>query len=811
MSGSDSSDDGLADRIFEDLTEHERSRGQSTTEAAPAAPAGPVVPEGIPDLPRYEVRERIGEGVTALVYRAWDRELKRVVALKVLRESAGLSEVSRVRFRREAQAAAGLVHPNVVTVYDAGESAGRLYIVMELLEGRSLRELLKDRNATQKATLQLIEKVARGVAAAHEKGIVHRDLKPANILVSASGEPKVGDFGLAHLVDSDSAMTRTGTVLGTPLYMSPEQVEGNLKEQTPRTDVYALGAILYEALTGTPPHDGATIPELYRQIVEDEPRMPRDLNPKISKDLETVLLQALDKDPARRYPTAAAFADDLAGILEGEAIRARRAGAAYRLFRRVRKHPIVAVGLLAVVGILGVWIVSVYTARKHDALRGRQEVYEASIEKADRLWQKATGLFRAGHPSPDVFVGTLEQALSQYQAAAAASPGKPYPWLMKGRCLILMGRRPEAESAWTEALRLDSAYGPALFERGKSSLGVYMRLGLQRRPAAGGSGPGVEPPDPESVETKSWRKKGEQDLAAARTTKDLDKPSLSYLEGMLELGQGHHVQAVEAFGVYVGEYPWDADAMTYLGAAHYRLGKLEEARKDWARALELQPSAVRHKLMGDALCGLRKYPEAIDHYTRALALDSGDIAARCNRGLAHQAIGNTPAALEDYDAALALNPRFARAFNSRGIAWFERRDYDRALEDFERAADCNEFYAETHNNLGNTHVRRHEIEEGIKEYGIAIEINPGYGQAHFNRGISQLLKGDLDAAIRDFERACAIDPRDPESLYQLALAERAKGDAVKSVRDLSRALELGLADWSKRSQAQATLKEWTGK
>ncbi|HZE95682.1 MAG TPA: tetratricopeptide repeat protein [Planctomycetota bacterium] len=768
--------------------------------------------EGIPDFPRYEIWQRIGEGVTAVVYDAWDRDLKRRVALKVLRERASLSEIARLRFRREAQAAAGLAHPNVVTVYDAGEAGGRLYIVMELVEGRSFGELLKDGNATPRAVLALIAKAARGVAAAHAKGIIHRDLKPANILVTSTGEPKVGDFGLAHLSNSGSDVTRTGTPLGTPLYMSPEQVIGNAKELSPRTDIYSLGAILHEALVGRPPHQGETVIELYHRIVEEDLVIPPEAQAKIPADLVTVTLKALEKDPAQRYATAEDFAADIESCLKGDPISGRLPGVTHRLIRRVRRNPIAAaVGVLAALGILGVSIVSVQTVRKQDALRGRQEVYEVSIEKADRLWQKATGLIRAGHPSPDVFVGTLEQALSQYQAAAVASPGKPYPWLMKGRCLMLMVRRPEAEAAWTEALRLNSAYGPALFERGKSSLGVYMRLGLQRRPAAGGSGPEVEPPDPESVEIKSWRKRGEQDLAAARTTKDLDKPSLSYLEGMLELGLGHHDRAVEAFGVYVGEYPWDADAMTYLGAAHYRLGKLVEARNDWARALELQPSAVRHKLMGDVLCGLRKYPEAIDHYTRALVRDSGDFATRCNRGLAHQAIGNTLAALEDYDAALALNPRFARAFNSRGIAWFERRDYDRALEDFERAAECNEFYAEAHNNLGNTHVRRHEIEEGVKEYGIAIEINPDYGQAHFNRGIAQLLKGDLDAAIRDFERACVIDPRDPESLYQLALAERAKGDADASVRDLSRALDLGSADWSKRSQAQATLKEWTGK
>ncbi|HVR87777.1 MAG TPA: serine/threonine-protein kinase, partial [Planctomycetota bacterium] len=238
-------------------------------------------PPGVPQLSRYDVREKLGEGATAIVYRGLDRELKRPVAVKVLRDAVGLSQVARERFHREAEAAAGMAHPNVLQVYDAGDAAGQLYIVMELIEGRPLSEILGSRELAQGQLVRLLEKVARGVAAAHEKGIVHRDLKPANILVSASGEPKVGDFGLAHLPETSTTLTRTGATLGTPLYMSPEQVEGRSKDISARTDVYALGAILYELLAARPPFQAPQPLETMLLVVSQDAVPPRSFQPSL--------------------------------------------------------------------------------------------------------------------------------------------------------------------------------------------------------------------------------------------------------------------------------------------------------------------------------------------------------------------------------------------------------------------------------------------------------------------------------------------------------------------------------------------------
>jgi serine/threonine-protein kinase len=321
-------------------------RGWATPEAIASLQSEPSAPSAdLPSFARFEIRERLGEGASSVVYRAFDRNLRRWVALKVLRKIAELNDIARERFRREAQASAGLVHPNVVTVYDAGEENGHFYLAMELVEGKPLSDLLKEGKLSQHELLRLLEKVARGVAAAHERGIVHRDLKPANLLVTSSTEPKVGDFGLAHLTDGQTALTRTGTALGTPLYMSPEQVEGRSKEVTPRTDVYALGAILYEILAGRPPHRGEVTMELYKRIVEDSPVSPSRVRPGVALEAEAIALKALSKEPGRRYPTAREFADDLERYLSGEPVQARPPGLLYQAVRKIRRHrAAVAVG-----------------------------------------------------------------------------------------------------------------------------------------------------------------------------------------------------------------------------------------------------------------------------------------------------------------------------------------------------------------------------------------------------------------------------------------------------------------------------------
>jgi predicted Ser/Thr protein kinase len=360
----------------------------------------------VPDLPRYEVRGRLGEGSSAIVYRAWDRELNRPVALKVLRDAMRLSPVARQRFELEARAAASISHPNIVTIHDAGESGGHPYLVMELVEGRPLNEVAKGARWDERTILELIEKVARGLASSHEKGVIHRDLKPANIIISPDGEPKVGDFGLAHVLDSGAELTRTGTAVGTPLYMSPEQVRGESRAISPRTDVYALGTILYELVVGVPPHLGASVQEIYDRIVRVDPLPPRKVKPGIPRDLETLILKALDKTPGQRYENAQALADDLRRYLRGEPLAARPLPGTARLWRKAVRHRLVVISVAAALlgSVVGAWAIVSFGRRgipAPPAAAGRLELDAAYYGEFDH----AVPLLPLVSPSADRISG----------------------------------------------------------------------------------------------------------------------------------------------------------------------------------------------------------------------------------------------------------------------------------------------------------------------------------------------------------------------------------------------------------------------
>ncbi|MCW8137919.1 MAG: serine/threonine protein kinase [Planctomycetota bacterium] len=302
--------------------------------AAREDPDGPLA--GLPSrIGPYQLVRMLGAGAMGAVYHARHVELERDVALKLLQSEGAPTARAIQRFKREARLAARLDHPNIVRVYEAGHEAGQHFIAMDMVRGRSVGELLTLGEVTVRRAVHVMRKTAEAVAYAHEQGVIHRDLKPANILVDdRSGEPRVTDFGLATLSepDEDDKLTRTGAAVGTPAYMAPEQVRGRVDEIDRRTDVYALGATLYEMLTGAPPFDAATFLELAKRICDEDPVAPRKKNPAVPAPVETVCLKALEKDPAARYQSAADMAADLAAFLDdapirAQPLRARRAGA----------------------------------------------------------------------------------------------------------------------------------------------------------------------------------------------------------------------------------------------------------------------------------------------------------------------------------------------------------------------------------------------------------------------------------------------------------------------------------------------------
>jgi WD40 repeat protein len=348
----------------------------------PAPAAGPAA---LPVIDGYEIGELLGRGGMGLVFKATQTALKRPVALKLIVSGAHAGPDERARFRTEAEAVARLGHPGIVGIYEVGEQAGCPYLALEFVSGGTLAQLLNGTPVPPRRAAQLLLDLARAVEHAHERGIVHRDLKPANILLTESGAPKVADFGLAKLLDADKGHTSTGTRLGTPSYMAPEQVAGEPRAVGPAADVYALGVILYELLTGRPPFAAATLEATLAQVCRDEPVTPRRLQPVVPRDLETVCLKCLEKDPRRRYPTAAALAEDLRRVLAGEPILARSVSAAGRLARWVRRHPtraaLLAVSVLAALASVGATVGAVYNDRLRDA-NGRLEAANGDLSAA---------------------------------------------------------------------------------------------------------------------------------------------------------------------------------------------------------------------------------------------------------------------------------------------------------------------------------------------------------------------------------------------------------------------------------------------
>ena len=398
---------------------------QSLPPATSAHPAKPLDTTAITTFPRrfgdYELLERIASGGMGVVYKARQLSVNRVVALKMIIGGQLATEAEVLRFHAEAEAAAHLDHPNIVPIYEVGEHEGRHYFTMKFIDGGNLAARVHALRDDPVAAATLLADCAVAVHHGHRRGILHRDLKPANILIDLEGHPHVSDFGVAKRMDAGSGLTQSGTVLGTPAYMAPEQAAGHVKDITTSADVYSLGAILYELLTGRPPFQADSPHETIRLVMEQPPARPRSVNPAVDRDLETICLKCLDKDRKLRYRSAEELADELRRYVNGEPIKARPVGRAARTWRWSRRNPLAA-SVLAVATLLLVFTsaAAVYVARAQVAAR-EQDVLQTNAYAAD--WVAGTVLLQLRN-----YCAAVERTSTDRQAALAAlarSPATP--------------------------------------------------------------------------------------------------------------------------------------------------------------------------------------------------------------------------------------------------------------------------------------------------------------------------------------------------------------------------------------------------
>jgi len=396
-------------------------------------------------LGEFRLVRVIGRGATGTVYEAVQESLGRRVAVKVLSSSFNLDDKTVRRFLREASALARIRHRNIVPIFHVAQDHGVHFYAMELVDGQDVQTIVRERKFEPQEAARIARDVAIALESAHADGIIHRDIKPANLILEKSGEVKITDFGLAK-IEQGGTITESGTLVGTPMYMSPEQALGSTKEVDRRSDVYSLGATLYEMLTGRPLFESENFQAILRMIVDVEPVPPRRLNPRIPRDLETIVLKSIHKRPERRYRTAGELADDIDRFLQGKPILARRATPWERGWRHLRRHKSVAVVGILIVALVGILLQSV---------RGsRSSTYELALRKG-RI---------------ELYLKNLDTSLDQFERAVELQPKNPEAQMWRGKVLEEMGRFDDAGAAYEESVALGAGQVEPLLARAEYRL-----------------------------------------------------------------------------------------------------------------------------------------------------------------------------------------------------------------------------------------------------------------------------------------------------------------------------------------------------
>ncbi len=767
----------------------------------------------MPDEPRrlgpYVIEGTLGRGAAGVVYRARHEELKRPVALKVLRESAAEPGL-RERFHREAMAAARLRHPNIVSVHDAGQIDGEAYIAMELVEGSTLDDAIEKKRLPLRQVVETLAKVADAVHHAHAQGVIHRDLKPGNILIDASGEPRVVDFGLARVAQGTLQLTRTGTAVGTPLYMSPEQVRG--LEVGPPGDVWSLGVILYQAMTGRFPFPGATLDQVYRGILFDDPIAPRRLNAQVSEDLVTVCLRALEKDAALRYPTARALAEDLRRWLDGHAVAARPRSTLRRTLAVVGRHRAAASAAAVAVAALAVWLVSgaVSTARRvrggldraarleaagdlakaRDAYSGVLDVDRANadarvgVERIERKsaeeeaarqrrLREAMALLEQGRPGIDeairaryrasldygIIRARVEQAQAFVERGLSGAPELPLGHYLLGRAWELRGEWDAAEACWREAIRLDPDFGPARHQ--------LARLLLERSYVSAIYLPGVEDAQKQARSEASARLAAEAarefEAAAAAGTGFNDDLQRTLADAQLAAatGQWEKLNAVlkgsfERFGGREG-----IEELLWFSSLYFlKLNDFGRMKQSLDRALQIRPHYPLALFCRGTLLIDADPRAAVDDFSRLIAIVARLADAWFCRANARSNAGDAEGCIADHTRALEINPRHLGALCNRGGVRLRRGDAAGALEDFTRAIEIEPRAGWPYACRGDAHHERRDLAQAIADYTKAIELGHERPAIVANRGLTREEAGDVEGAIADLRRSLEIAPRD---------------------------------------------------
>lgn len=764
---------------------------------------------------RYVRTSLLGLGGSGEVWKAWDLELERWVALKFLKVE---NTQDLARLKREALTAASLCHPGIARIYEIVEVRDRTFLAMEYIEGQTLDA--RPRHDHRKL-VAFVRDVALAIGYAHSKGIVHRDIKPGNIIVDSSDRAFVTDFGLARHTESKHSVT--GLTMGTPSYMAPEQAIGDPTDV--RSDVYSLGATLYELLGDRPPFVGRNVFETLDKVVKEEPKPI----PGIPSDLQTIVLKCLMKEPSRRYESAQDLAEELDRWLQGEAILAHPPSTLYRLRKKAVKWRLVlgvgAAGVLLTVAVAG-WLVPRWlsadraqtqkelelTAEK--AERARLEAARPYLDEGRKLEARLDRLLTTEAWKPKDVRALIDQSHAELDRALGICPALAEALLEKGRTFQYDNDRASAEEYYGKAIAASHGYASAYLQRARLWLDQFEEL------RHSGKDVRVEGRDgkllserirSDLIEVKAWSKDSRElqfaNGALAFVDGDYERAS-QLLQAYCTLAlsdyrawewvahawlrlPGNELRAIQAVNEALKYRPRLPSLLVFRGTAHLqearrlsRLGEIDRAAQirslsleDFNRAREIAPSDVgAHLGLGEACLETGESHLASAHFAQALNLEPRNLAALVGRARARLRGLDVQGASADIDEAFRLGTADARAYVVRGQVRRSFDDLEDAASDFARALQQDPQEVGAIVGLGDVKRDRGDPRGALEEYARAISMDHGFADAFHHRGLAQQDLGDADKSVADLTKAVTLDPGNAWIYYDLGVAACNRND-----------------------------------
>ncbi|MBI5361085.1 MAG: tetratricopeptide repeat protein [Planctomycetes bacterium] len=814
---------------------------------------------------KYVIVKKIGRGGMGSVYKAWDITLKRYIAIKIILPSFEdpLSREDDIkRFVREARLAAKLVHNNILQIYEIGKDKENYYIAMEYVEGGTLEEFFinrcKDRRTGKPSRedirefLGLMRQVISGMDYAHSNNIIHRDIKPENILLATgqNGEiiPKIADFGLAKETTIEKKLTMTGAIMGTPSYMSPEQAcAAKLRFSS---DIFSLGAVLYRICAGDDPFKGDTFFDVIKQVINNDPVLPSMVNPSVEKDLEIIIMKAIEKEPERRYAKAKDFADDIERYLNGELIQARPASTIYRVSRQIRKNkPVFAAsfaGLLILVTGAVIWIAYSFNINKKaqyflgqadmyykeqkwdDALncytqyltlkKGDNTAENRKIECEKRIKETREQLARQAKDKE------LEnQALKEVQDAWGYA-SMVFPEFYKKDDVNLESNMAKVWRRVDEAIsRLNSS-----IEKYPTSAGYFYRGMLNREK---GNYKQAVKDLTKALEIDPSFDAGYILRGIVRFDEYIENEMISYKpltaeelkksadDIYTEVAKDFHlasgkIKIPEEFEMYkviteamtswningkktlemltAGYEQYHSEEFLYWLAVYYSsAGQIAKTEEYLSKVLAVKPQASRaYFLRGNSYYLQNRIDDAIEAYSMIVRINPNSAVSYFDRGSMKGKKGDFNGAISDLSKAIEIEPGYFQAYYDRGNMKIRKKDIDGAIDDYTQALKLFPGYEDAVFNRGNAKRDKDDFDGAIEDFTIAIQLNPKSAKFYNNRGQVRFNKGDIKGAIEDCGKVIEINPNDPKGYGNRGLMMEMQGDLDNALEDYTKSIEI---------------------